>query len=202
MGPMNLLEIINSYSTIILATVALIAVFFPNLWNWIKRPKLKISLPEINSRSLEVAIKNVGSTIAVNCYVRITLKKEKKDVLSEAGIAFITKSDPSVKIFEDYIAWGISPNPVRINIPPCLSDRAIIGVISVISNNEEALIVASEKMFSPPRVILEAKEGKNYSGYIIFGADNCKPKKTRFNISFQRSGESVIGSIRLLDVKN
>ena len=75
------------------------------------------------------------------------MEKGNEDVLSETGKAFITKRNPSVKIFEDYISWSISPNPVRINIPPRLSDRAKIGEVSVISNEKKALVVASEKMF-------------------------------------------------------
>lgn len=192
-----MIEVINSYSTIILATVALLAVFFPILWNWTKRPKLEVSLPEINPHSIEVAIKNVGKSIAVNCYVRITLEKKIEDVLSMAKQAFITKGNPSVKIFEDYVAWSISPNPVRINIPPLLSDRALIGVVSVITNYDEGLKVASESAFNPPRAILEAKENKTYSGSIIFGADNCKPMNAKFYISFYKTGNSLNGKIEL-----
>ncbi len=165
--------------------------------NWRKRPKLEIFKPEINPFSIEVAIKNNGNSSAVNCYVRITLHKADEDVISAPRNAYITKENPKSKIFEDYVTWGISPNPVRINIPPHLSDRANIGEVVTDSSKGQILRIASENTYKPPRVHLVVSIDKHYSGQFIFGADNCRPKMKNFRISFYENDNKLVGKIEL-----
>ncbi len=158
------------------------------------RPKLKISIAKVNQDSVEVEINNTGKFLAVNCYVRITLRKQDDDVIDSISIserAFITTENKSVKIFKDYVAWAISPNPARISIPQGLSDRALICEVDRQGTSRPgeskripALKIASENAYVKSRVFLKAYEIKKYSGTIVYGADNCRPKETQFEICF------------------
>jgi hypothetical protein len=187
---------IDINSTFVLAIVALFAVFFPGILAKVNKPKLEISSAKIDPKSAEVEIRNRGRTPAVNCYVRISLEKEDEDVIGSAGEAYITSVNSSARIHEDYVAFSITKNPVRLSIPPRLADRALIanpGTKTIPGGKQvmNVLKVASEMAYNPPRTFLNAEGDKTYGGEIIYGADNCKPKRKKIKLFVREDNKNL-----------
>lgn len=206
-------NIIDAHGTIILAIIALLAVFFQPFWSWLHRPKLEIRGISIIPDSLDLEVKNVGKSPAINCYVRISLEKEDDDVISAPKEAFISIDNKSTKIYNDYVSWGISPKEPKISIPPGLCDRALLcrydeessgsnivppeGSTPIEKEKKLFLMFASEKGYSPARIKLRLDVNKDYTGKVYYGADNCKPKTSKFKIHFTKKESEVIPQLDL-----
>ena len=170
--------------TLVLALATVFAVFAPKLLERVSRPRLEVSVSNKDHNMVLTEVRNSGRSMARNCYIRISIVKEKKDVspgfIEDSLVTqriLITKYNAETKIDKDYLVWGAMPNKVFRDIPRGMADIAIIGR-PFYGDFKNGVEIPSESAFYPSRVVL--KPHLDYDITIYYGSENVPPSAENF----------------------
>ncbi|EQB72754.1 MAG: hypothetical protein AMDU1_APLC00004G0066 [Thermoplasmatales archaeon A-plasma] len=99
--------------TLVLALATVFAVFAPKLLERVSRPRLEVSVSNKDHNMVLTEVRNSGRSMARNCYIRISIVKEKKDVspgfIEDSPVTqriLITEYNSETKVDKDYLVWG------------------------------------------------------------------------------------------------